>query len=164
MLKAGLASPESFLLTMPNTISLLNGMFSLIKYGLSDCNSGFSTYPGYGSCSDNGLFQRSYGHLAYSPNGATVAEYINDLALLLTAGRLSDENRAIIEDECSAEPDNASIKRCIQQLIVTTGEFHSTSRVTRSGEGRASNDGGGGGTEPYKVSYHTKFSCLSVDD
>ena len=103
---------------MPNTVGLLNGLFSLIKYGLSDCHDGFGVYPGYGGCSDNGLYEKSTGRLTYNPAGATISEYISDLALLLTAGRLSDENRATIEDECSLEPDNTSITRCIQQLIV----------------------------------------------
>jgi hypothetical protein len=50
-LHAQLTAPEAMLLDMPNVIAVHNGMFSLIKYGLSDCNSGFSTYPGYKGCS-----------------------------------------------------------------------------------------------------------------
>lgn len=138
---------------MPNTVGLLNGIFSIIKYGLSDCHEGLGSYPGYGGCNDDGLYERSIGHLFYSPDGANVNEYISDLALLLTAGRLSDDNRATIEDECSAEPDNASITRCIQQLIVSTGEFHSTNHVARSGEERTTESSGGEATEPYKVRY-----------
>ena len=58
-LRSSFTSPESMLITMPNVFSLINGMFSLIKYGLGDCNGGFSTYPGYGGqCSDNGRFER----------------------------------------------------------------------------------------------------------
>ena len=151
LLSSNLLSPESMLLTMPNTVGLLNGMFSLIKFGLSDCGEGFGSYPGYSGCTDNGKYERSFGHLFYNPDGATVGEYISDLALLLTAGRLSDDNRATIEDECSVEPDNASVTRCIQQLIVSTGEFHSTSQVTKSGEDRPAISSEGGSAEPYKV-------------
>lgn len=39
---AALVSPESQLLTTPNTIASLNGMFSLIKYGFSYVWGGFS--------------------------------------------------------------------------------------------------------------------------
>jgi hypothetical protein len=151
VLKSQLVSPESMVLTMPNTIGLLNGMFSLIKYGLSDCHDGFGSYPGYSGCTDNGAYERSLGHLFYSPGGATISDYIDDLALLLTAGRLNDDSRSTIEDECSAEPDNSSITRCIQQLIVSTGEFHSTSQVSKSGEDRTTGGTGGESTEPYKA-------------
>ena len=55
-LTAYFTSPESMLLTMPNSLALLNRMFSLINYGLSDCRDGFSTYPGYPDCYDDGLY------------------------------------------------------------------------------------------------------------
>ena len=85
------------IITMPNTVALLNGMFTLIKYGLSDCNNGFSTYPGYSSCSDDGVYARSYGHLFFDASGSSVSDYITEIALLLTAGRLSTENHSRIE-------------------------------------------------------------------
>lgn len=119
---------------MPNVVNLLNGMFSLVKYGLSDCNGGFSTNPGFGVCSDNGLYERSYGHLLYEPSGASDHEQATDLALLLTAGRLSDSNLDIIVDACSAELNNRKKTQCMLQLIVTTAEFHSTSTVTKKNE------------------------------
>mmetsp|Transcript_30659 Transcript_30659/g.64787 ORF Transcript_30659/g.64787 Transcript_30659/m.64787 type:complete len:1099 (+) Transcript_30659:67-3363(+) len=152
-LPAKLASPESMIVTMPNTINLLNGMFSLIKYGLSDCNSGFSTYPGHSGCSDNGLYLRSYGHLFYKPTtNATDYGKAAELALLLTAGRLNEDNLNTIVDACSSEPDDESKTRCMQQLIITTGEFHSTNHVTHSGDNRNSravmDDSS---SEPYKA-------------
>ena len=159
ILSSNLLSPEAMLLTMPNTVGMLNGLFSLIKYGLSDCHDGFGVYPGYGGCADNGLYEKSTGHLFYNPAGATISEYINDLALLLTAGRLNDENRATIEDECSLEPDNTSITRCIQQLIVSTGEFHSTSHTSRSSQSRKEEDDTPGeSSEPYKVSPYQLYT------
>jgi len=123
--------------TMPNVVNLLNGMFSMIKYGLSDCNGGFSTTPGFGGCNDNGLYQRSYGQLLYEPSGAGSYEQAANLALLLTAGRLSEDNLNTIVDACSTELDQDRRTRCMQQLIVTTGEFHSTSLVTKTREDRA---------------------------
>ena len=50
-LAAQLAAPEALILDMPKIIGIQNGMMSLIKYGLSDCNSGFASYPGYKGCS-----------------------------------------------------------------------------------------------------------------
>jgi len=133
-LSANLASPESMVVTMPNVVNLLNGMFSLIKYGLSDCNRGFSTKPGFGNCNDDGLYQRSYGHLRYEPDGTGDYEQAANLSLLLTAGRLSEQNLNTIVHACSMTLDRKAKSRCMQQLIVTTGEFHSTSLVTKSNE------------------------------
>ena len=150
-LPAKLTSPETMGVTMPNVVHLLNGMFSMIKYGLSDCNDGFSTYPGYGNCNDDGLYERSYGHMFYEPSGVGDYEKAADLALLLTAGRLSEDNLNTIVDSCSSEPDRPSKTRCMQQLIVTTGEFHSTNTVTHSGEDRVTESTGGNSAEPYKA-------------
>ena len=50
-LSAQLTAPEATLLDMPKIIGIQNGLISLIKYGLSDCGSGFGTYPGYRGCS-----------------------------------------------------------------------------------------------------------------
>jgi hypothetical protein len=169
-------SPESVLVTMPNIVSFLNGMFSLIKYGLSDCNSGFSLYNGYGNCVDDGSYQRSFGRLFYNATGQNDYERANDLALLLTAGRLSSGNLDKIVAACTTEPDRESKNRCMTQLIVTTGEFHSTNTVTQSGEDRVTSVTSSTSTEPYKAivyfylsggldSYHmlAPHTCAPID-
>ena len=171
-----LVSPEAVVVTMPNILNLVDGMFSLIKYGLSDCNNGFSSFNGYGSCADDGTFQRSFGHLFYEPTGSNDNERASDLSLLLTAGRLSNDNLNTVVSACSTEPDQGSKNRCMTQLIVTTGEFHSTSHVTRSGKGRAVADVPTNSTVPYKAivyfymdggldSYHmlTPHTCAPID-
>ncbi len=175
-LPAKLSSPESVVVTMPNTVSLLNGMFSLIKYGLSDCNDGFSLFSGYGSCLDDGSYQRSFGRLFYSAAGANDHERVDDLSELLTAGRISRDNLDKIVAACSTEPDQGSKNRCMTQLIVTTGEFHSTSTVTQSGEERVTDPINFTSTEPYKAivffflsggldSYHmlAPHTCAPID-
>ena len=108
-LTANLVSPESAVADTPNIIAILNGMFSLVKYGLGDCNNGFSTYPGYSSCRDNGQFSRSYGHLFYNATGASDFETVANLALLLTAGRLSDDKLNKIAEACSLAEVSPSI-------------------------------------------------------
>eukprot|EP00957_Ditylum_brightwellii_P206334 15347899-Ditylum_brightwellii.AAC.1 len=60
---ASLTSPESAKLEMPLTIGLLNGIFSLVKYGLSDCNNGFGMNSGSGSCKDDGSHEKAIGAL-----------------------------------------------------------------------------------------------------
>ena len=152
-LPASLVSPESILVTMPNVVRIMNGMFSLIKYGLSDCHGGFSVNPGYGECNDDGQYTRSYGHLFYEPTSASLAEQAEELALLLTAGRLSNDNLNRIVQACSLLTDQSSQLRCMQQLIVTAAEFHTTNALTQSGEDR--NESTGGNTSmistPYKA-------------
>lgn len=150
-LQAKLASPESVVVTMPNIISMLNGFFSLIKYGLSDCKIGFAKYIGYGDCLDNGSYGQSYGHLFYEPTGVNDFERAGDLAELLTAGRLSSTNLNKIVAACSTEPDQGSKNRCMQQLIVTTGEFHSTNTISQSGEDRAIPTPPSASAESYKA-------------
>jgi len=151
-LPASLVSPESMLVTMPNVVSIINGMFSLIKYGLSDCNGGLSKSPGYGGCNDDGQYLRSFGHLFYEPASVSLAGQAEELALLLTAGRLSNDNLNRIVQACSPLTDQSSQVRCVQQLILSTGEFHTTNALTQSGEDRVKESTGGNtSTEPYKA-------------
>lgn len=98
------------------------------------------------------LLRRSFGYLTYEPDGSTIREKITDLALLLTAGRMGDVHLNAIEQACSPEVDHASIMRCAQQLIVTTGEFHSTNRVLPSGADRTTSSKPRRiNSEPYKA-------------
>ena len=244
-LAAKLTSPESLVVTTPNIVNLLNGLFSLIKYGLSDCNDGFTQYMGYGGqCKANGLYERSIGHLTYDPEGSDDMEKARDLSLLLTSDRLSDDQLTKIVNACnpasqpvppsltligddgdwgedplglcqgdcdedldcqpgykcfqrdSVEPvpgclgEGNSAKdycyldisedaktRCIQQLIITTSEFHTTNSAILSGEDRAPKTiAPSNNEEPYKAivyfflnggadSYNllAPFSCAPID-
>ncbi len=69
------------------------------------------------------------GQLEYSfPEGASIDEAIDDLALLLTASRLSSFNRGLIRGAIENEyytGDKAKATRVAQQLVMTTPEFHS---------------------------------------
>ena len=103
------------------------------------------------SSADDGLYYRSIGHLARVPAGTTIAELVSEVSLLLTAGRLSQDNRDTIEAACSAETDHDAQFRCIQQLIVFSTEFHSTNKMEKSGEDRAVDTTTVvASTEPYK--------------
>lgn len=147
-LSAGLVSPEAMLKTMPNQLGLLSGMFSLAKFGLSDCAGGFSSRPAKGKC---GSSERSIGRLSYQPNAQTHYEEALDLALLLTAGRLHDKNLRTIVTACASQPDKASRISCMQQLMVTTAEFQSSNYVTPSDEERVTTATAEESSEPYKA-------------
>jgi uncharacterized protein (DUF1501 family)/uncharacterized protein (DUF1800 family) len=159
-------APEAQLMDMPIIIDTLNGLFSTIKYGLSDCidisgtDYGFAKYPGYGSCNDNGAFQRATGVLGYEPtSSASSAETIDDLATLLTAGRLSSNNRRLITAAYDAFQGDLRAKlRYAQQLIVSSSEFHSTVSPKHSDVGRPAPSGVSGSTGDYKAVIYLFFS------
>ena len=161
--KASLVAPETMIMDMPKVVGLLNGMFSLIKYGLSNCRGGFGDGRG---CTE-GSFNSADGHLTFSkPFDATAParrglryleaqadealeaqadDVVNDLSTILTSGRLSDENKAVIKAAyisklnvtAEEDPDAAgSALRIAQQLLVTTPEFHTTNIPKLIGENR----------------------------
>jgi len=146
---ASLVSPESQIMEMPKTIGLINGMFSLIKYGLSNCHGGFGSNQK--TCAE-GNFVGATAYLSFSRpfdsnNEATADDYaqrtVNELATLLTSGRLSAANRGVIKDSFlmkMSDPNGGTdaAMRLAQQLIMTTPEFHTTNTVEFSGANRAS--------------------------
>ena len=62
---------------------------------------------------------------------------VDKLSTLLTAGRLGDETKAIIMKEFEGKSAEDGLRRA-QQLIVTTGEFHSTNTVKSTNTPRES--------------------------
>ena len=151
--EASMTSPEATIITMPFTSQFLSGMWSLTKYGLSDCEDGFATDIGFGTCEDTTrIYDRNIGKLSYEPVGDTFEVEADDLALLLTSGRLSKENRDLIVDACATQPSKTERTSCMQQLILSTGEFHTTNIATKSGEARESDvEVGNSQEEPYKA-------------
>jgi hypothetical protein len=57
---------------------------------------------------------------------------IDELATIMTAGRLSSANRLVIEDAVKNETNATLAAIKVQQLLLTTGEFHATGPVTKS--------------------------------
>ena len=103
---AGLVSPESQILTSPFLIGYLNGMSSLIDYGLTHCAKGFGDQNDpeiravkgrYGVCSTKAKStwrDLSDGLLRYKPTNPNNPEkVIEELALLVTGGRLSAQTK-----------------------------------------------------------------------
>lgn len=131
------------------------------------------------SSADDGRYERSIGHLARAPTGSNITQMVSEVSLLLTAGRLSQDNSDIIEAACSSEPDYdyGARYRCIQQLVVTSPEFHSTNTIQKSGEARVVDTSSAvNSTEPYKSlvylylgggadSYHmlAPHTCAPID-
>jgi uncharacterized protein (DUF1800 family) len=151
--EASLVAPEAQLITGPNVLGLLNGMFALIKYGMNSCYGGF--FPGTSkSCkADPGNYDASRGRLTYSPSDDSDSDaVINELSTLLTGGRLCPENKQIIKDVYDNESDKAAALIMAQQLIVTSAEFHTSGgTVKKSGAARLKASTSQPSEEPYKA-------------
>ncbi|KAL3923785.1 MAG: hypothetical protein SGILL_001448 [Bacillariaceae sp.] len=170
---AGLVSPESQVLNGPKGINLLNMMISLIKYGVNDCYGGFGYRPvdRDGWASDRCVIGDSwnYGELSYDATALNLAnanDVVDDLATLLTAGRLSQSSRnviaaafdetldslATIEETVRPTPEGAFFEAVVnaQQLIAVSPEFHTTNIPSRTGSSRTLEAPRDAPTEPYK--------------
>lgn len=154
---ASLVAPEAQVLTGPRLLDMLNGVLSLIRYGLSACHGGLARDTWWedidcDSFSAGAINEGSLGRLTYSPSDSSSAETITDeLAALLTGGRLSLASREIIDEVINAEtnPTLAMIKA--QQLIALSPEFHSTNMARKTGASRPEPRTPPASTKPYKA-------------
>lgn len=126
-----MAAPETQVLTGPKAINLMNAILSFLKYGLNRCDGGF----GYGTSSCNrydiGYNDKSEGNTTLVPDETkSVKENIDELATLLTSGRLSAERRLAIEKAYNVTLGSRSALEAYinaEQLIASSPEFHTNS-------------------------------------
>ena len=116
---ASIASPEAQVLTGPKVVRLLNGFISFVDWGLNDCFSGFGQW--ITDCGDN------WGSLTYMPTESNSVDMVDELALLLTGGRLSSSSREILSSAADSEDSFSDGLRLAQKLILVTPEFQSNS-------------------------------------
>ena len=125
---AGLVSPESMVLSGDNTLTLLDSIFSVVKFGVSDCYSpslegwGVSMKSVFSCATSEGDTSLSPAKADYWPSSSTasVDDILDDLSVLLTAGRLGDTNRATIKpfvEQVYNTGDVSKAVRVAQQLI-----------------------------------------------
>jgi len=137
-------APEAQVLNGPTSITTANGMLSLFKYGSARCGDSFfgTSYQTKTAVvnvcviGDNGY---NFGSNTYDPAAyglETADEIVNDLAMLLTSGRLSPENREIVsnaytETLTNGQTEDRKREALInaQQLIALSPEFNSNSLV-----------------------------------
>ena len=132
---AGLTSPEAQVLTTPTILSSINGIFSLIRFGLDRCWGGLGVGGNSRRCDE----KKNDGKLKFVPsnNSTSSAQIVDELATLMTSGRLSSENRAIARSVYEGvDPAVADPILATQQVIASSAEFHSTGRITKSGAPR----------------------------
>jgi len=154
-----LVSPEAMVINAPTVVGFLNGAFSLIDMGLTDCFGGF----GGDIMNCDQLFSKWYTYnqekqamasLRFQPSSTDAVTVVDELALLLTAGRLNTASRTIIQDAYSQElgdTDADSALRLAQKLIITTPEFHSTNVVKPKGKLRPEPEVPQPSTKQYKA-------------
>ena len=127
IIAAELASPEAELSTAPSLVGFLNGVSSLVRLGLTSCEDGFGSLYSNAKTAVGGGFppiassrscekpaERFFsppqvggvdgssndGELEFRPtNASDAAATVAELDLLLTAGRLSPNTRALLESE-----------------------------------------------------------------
>jgi cullin-associated NEDD8-dissociated protein 1 len=97
----GLVSPEAQLGVLPFVIGFQQAMAMLFLDGLNAASGGFgsvSTSTSYPT--EWGSWQGSRGYLSWRPsNASSAASVVDELSLMLTAGRLDEHARAVITSE-----------------------------------------------------------------
>ena len=96
--QAGLVAPEAQLATAPYLVGYLNGVSSLLDNGLSYCGGGFGGDRRGLSCYRKELVKNySEGTLQFAPKApSNPSKVIDELALLLTGGRMSMQTRTVL--------------------------------------------------------------------
>jgi cullin-associated NEDD8-dissociated protein 1 len=127
---ASITSPEAQVMNGPKLTAFTNGLFALVDLGLNDCFGGFGDRI-MGSCNNllNGRYNPpdfNRGSLTYIPqDNSNSSIVIDDLALLLTGGRMSTTNKMILQDAYETLGGIAAV----QKLMTVTPEFHATGLV-----------------------------------
>jgi hypothetical protein len=153
-----LASPEAELLNMKYIIGSQNAYYMLIQYGLNKCWGGVgSSLSRERNCNNPG---EAPGSLMFTPHGDTSSssDVISQLATLLTADRLDDDSRRLIESVYSAtlasDGEEAALKAA-EVLMVSTPVFHATNKADPSSEEWTStSQTPKDENEPYKAVIH----------
>ena len=155
---ADLTCPECQVLTGQKSVDLVNGLLSLLKYGLTVSYGGFGTQepqPGIEVTPVIGQNTFGSGHLSFVGNGlGTSGEIVDALATLLTSGRLSLERRDLLvsvyeEFRSDHGPTEALIN--VEQLIALTPEFHTSGLAKDSRDLPANPTNVEPSTLPYKA-------------
>jgi hypothetical protein len=115
----GLASPEAEIMSSGKVVGLLNGLFTVVKHGLVKCDVGFGVY---GDCATTNASQVQAFQPKNSMNYSTVLYELSDLQTIVAA----------VQSE--KDPNNAVA--LAKQLVLTSPEFHSTSKIDPRATGK----------------------------
>eukprot|EP00957_Ditylum_brightwellii_P105884 8075103-Ditylum_brightwellii.AAC.1 len=129
--------------------------------GVTNCWNGFGTRLAGFCPTQDGVSDTSEGTLTYAPTATTVDSLIDELSLMLTAGRLGENNRAIVKgtiENMYNGGDKAKAIRIAQQLITSSPEFHGTGLARKGGTERVLT----GYTEPPQHEYKAIVYLMMV--
>lgn len=134
-----LVAPEAQIINTPTVISWLNGILSLVEYGLTDCDRGFGRRPAltrncnrirWGTQDPATVWAGSLRWSATDAGAATTPDGVIDaMALVLTGGRLSAHSRAVIAAgyaESEAAGGAAKAVRTAIELFCAAPELSTT--------------------------------------
>ena len=137
---SGLVAPEAQILNTPTIVHWLNGLLSLVEYGMTSCERGFGMRPSpHSYCDDVRNNRPGYpaddywaGNLTWMPSGSgpeAASEAIRELDLLLTGGRLSHASRVIIEEAFVIQANDSSrtmrdARNAAVELMASSPEFN----------------------------------------
>jgi len=124
--------------TMPLFIKYLNGIRSLVDYGLTTCNYGFADNiidgtsrkctPAHKANGDTD--KTADGKLTFVPSSTDADLVVSELDLLLTSGRLSSNTKAVASSAYGATildgGSHLDALKKTQKLILASPEFHTT--------------------------------------
>ena len=152
-------------------VGLLNGMFSLVKYGLSRCHGGFGTQ--WSRCNEED-FSSATALLSFSkPYNGTIPiedhadDVVSELSTILTSGRLGAESKQMIKeayitklnDTDSNDPAGSALRVALQYLL-TTPEFHTTNIVDKKGSLREKPEPPQSSGTPYKAIVYVMLCAM----
>ena len=128
-----LAAPEAELATAPWVVGWLNGMHSLVEYGLapSPVGGGFGDgWSHYSARSGYLAREQANGWLTFTPSKPKdPASTLTELSVLLTDGRLNSKHGLYIQNEYAAvlanDGEEAALRRALK-LFMLTADFHTT--------------------------------------
>jgi len=153
---AGLSAPEAQVINGPSAVNSMNTILSYLKYGLSSCFQGF----GPGNDKDDECYignnKRHKGISTYAVGRwDSVEDIVNELATMLTSGRLSGSRRQQVRDayESTINGGRGEMEALInaQQLIVLSPEFNTNGKVRKATALRSQNDSLEPTANPYKA-------------
>ena len=132
---ASLVGPEAQVQTTPTLVGFVNGIISLVELGLTQCYGGLGELTlWWCPCYENqGLYcntppsNYSSGILTYTPSSSNPQSIVDELALLLTSGRLSSSYRKTLLDTITNASDITTGTKTVQKLIAASPSFHTTS-------------------------------------
>ncbi|KAL7553976.1 hypothetical protein ACHAWF_017328 [Thalassiosira exigua] len=151
-----LVSPESELVSMSSVVGLHNGLFSFVNFGLNHVDGGFG--PALFNIPVVGDYTRSLGTITYPYQtniiGNGLSDTIDELSTLMTSGRLSSENKQVLENAHAYfnekyGPDYAG--RVVLKLLVSLPEFHTSNTLSKTGSSRPITPPADKSSAPYRA-------------